>query len=91
MTCTPHARFACMLMAAVISLALVPGAARAVDGCRALPAQAASTADVVKADNPMKAKAKKAKITIRYALVKKSSQTIKKAKAKTIMLKVTVK
>ena len=70
-----------MLMAAVISLALVPGAARAVDGCRALPAQAASTADVVKADNPMKAKAKKAKITIRYALVKKSSQTIKKAKA----------
>ena len=68
-------------MAVIISLALVPGVAWAVGGCRAIPAQVASAADNAKADNPMKAKAKHAKITIRYALVKKSSQTIKKAKA----------
>ncbi len=41
----------------------------------------AVTAATTKAPNPMKASAKSSRITLRYALVKKGNQTIKKSKA----------
>ena len=72
------------MIAIAIALCLAPAAAWADSGTKATDAQVTSADAPVataKAANPIEVTAKKAKITIRYALVKKANQTIRKSKA----------
>ena len=67
-------------LALCLALCTAPAGALAEQvGAGSAPRQVAS--QVAKADNPMKAKAKCAKVYVRYALVKKANQTVKKSKA----------
>lgn len=56
-------------------------AANAMMNSESTPASAVAVPKVSKSENPMIAKAKRSTLSIRYALAKKSSQTIKKSKA----------